>query len=229
MDSLPAEITAQIASFLPSRKNGQDRQLKRQIAPYATINSSWNMAIEAVLWRSLKLRDVEWDEFVAGIGDEKRSKRRKKLLRCLNYTVTWTTTEEDEVGNRHDRLFSERMAYIYDSLADWGEIPDMALREFHLNILHPENDEDDKEDSRGNLAYLYIDRSVFGERRPLPHIRQFYLEAGEARLWPGDVGPLLAPFDSVQELLMELHDYERKDRNVRRKARIGMHSTTTTK
>jgi hypothetical protein len=222
MNGLPAEITSRIVSFLPTRKkiHGSHRPIDRKarLAPYATISRAWNVAIEAVLWRSLKVGDADWVDFVAGIGDE-NGRQRKRRLTSLNYTATWDAKEGGE--NQHDQLFSAKMVRLYDLLADWGNSRDIALRTFNLNILHPENEEYPK--NQGNLAYLYLDRGLFGAKWSLPYILEFSLFADQARLWPGDVEALVAPFGRVETLCVVLHDWERKDRDIRRKARLGMY------
>jgi hypothetical protein len=223
MKKLPAELVTHIVSFLPTQKTtpGSYKSIEHivPLAPHATISKSWNATVEAVLWRSLNVADTDWADFVARMGNES-GQQRKRLLTKLTYTVTWSA-EKEEGENRHDRLFSMRMARLYDLLADWGSGGDMTLSKLHLHILHPEIEDYLK--NRGNLAYLYLNRSLFGTRRPLSYIAEFFLFAEQARLWPGDIEALVAPFEGIETLCMVLHDWERKDRDMRRKARIGRH------
>lgn len=68
MDGLPLEVIALIASYLPKRNGDGDgaNANRRLVRPaIATLSRKWQFAVEPLVFRAVRIKSTELDEFAS--------------------------------------------------------------------------------------------------------------------------------------------------------------------
>lgn len=159
MDSLPFEIITIIASYLPETRDFKFRRLfedvmaakqaKRpppfaqpSIAAFASLSRRWQLAVEPLLFREIRVRSVELDEFAA-IYSTSQSHRRR-LLKYLRFEILLPTYndaeyklfESDQDRQANNKVSFEAIAALFNVLSGWGSDPAFAI-DLSIRIYSP--------------------------------------------------------------------------------------------
>ncbi|OTB17080.1 hypothetical protein K445DRAFT_316575 [Daldinia sp. EC12] len=133
MNKLPQEIINTIASLIPQRVS--DKLIRPGLA---SLSKSWQAAIEAYVFRDLRIKNTDLSEFFAVFSGT----HRRRLLRTLGFDIVLPTYSNDACGQfetnkerkANEKIVDKALSRLLDELATW---PAYLNVEFAVNIYSP--------------------------------------------------------------------------------------------
>lgn len=145
MDQIPLEIL-NIIFEIPEAET----TTKKQLSQYAAVSRKWQMAVERILFRSLKITDLDLDT-LAEVFDGKRIARRSYLqilyVRCIfphngeDGCCHVTTTVSSEDNSNHWSKFIRRLFSILHNVSNAYEAHFQPPPPFEICFLEARGNE----------------------------------------------------------------------------------------
>ncbi|KAL8709697.1 MAG: hypothetical protein Q9220_005637 [cf. Caloplaca sp. 1 TL-2023] len=243
MDKLPQELIAHIVSYLWTNK-GQPKETSSKPSQYAVISRKWQLAIEPLLYRTIRLQSPDLPSF-----DRLLVQHRRELLSRLDFSIVLPTyadhecakfeTREDQ--DRNSQVFTYAIHSLFQTLRQWNT-GSAGMRLVISSIYSPmdrihrppnklEQDLEDFEYGRRQDLWEHrYERSRLGlllhpELPAVACVSTFELAFHPERLVePESVVRIASKLSNVQAIILELQDNEKKDPSARQKSR---YSTST--
>ena len=153
MDCLPLEIIATIVSYLPKHTTAQARtaqtaqtaqttQTTQLVRPcIACLSRKWQFAVERLVYREVRFKHTELDEFAAIFSQASR----RGLLQTLRFDIVLPSYgdadcavyESDQERLANNKVASEAITALFGVLATWGSDPPALLSSCTSTCIHP--------------------------------------------------------------------------------------------
>jgi hypothetical protein len=144
MDCLPLEIIATIVSYLPKHTTAQAEtaQTTQLVRPrIACLSRKWQFAVERLVYREVRFKHTELDEFAAVFSQP----RRRGLLQTLQFEIVLPSYgdaecavyESDQERLTNNRIASEAITALFGVLATWGSDPARAAILLYIHVYSP--------------------------------------------------------------------------------------------
>jgi hypothetical protein len=132
MDSLPFEIILEIASYLIRwRKDGEHIPIRSALV---RVSRKWQLVAEPEIYEAIRLKDTtELDEFASVFSGS--GSHRRRFLKDLHVNIAIPTFsgvdrgiyESDQDRLATNKIVSEAVAALFNTLSGWGSDPAFAI------------------------------------------------------------------------------------------------------
>ncbi|KAK0726362.1 hypothetical protein B0T21DRAFT_413694 [Apiosordaria backusii] len=171
------ELEEAVRKLIEKHTEDSRQECETSLAPFATISTKWQYAVERFLFEEIIFTNAELDDF-ASIFSPKQAHRRR-FLEHANFRVilpefgdpddTWY--ESDKARRDNDRFASKAVWALFNILSPWKSDPSLW---FELSLAIPSP----KYKSRKH-QYSYISIKDAENLPALPFIRELNLSHGE--------------------------------------------------
>ena len=233
---LPPEILAQVLGyFSPS---STQRRRRPKLAPLATVNRSWQNAVEAILWAKTEIDISELTEFQSCLTN--KTARRRQHLRYLK--VTWhhlfphkdrenhSAQERFEAFLEQENSFYTSLISLWEELASWGT--DLNVSKIAIGLINAGSVYEmlgPRLGVRNSPAFDAI-WSEFSHRKTyihnlphLPTVERLVVHASDRiDLWPAIMAvSITASLPNLESLAIADHDFAKWWPRARKQLRDG--------
>lgn len=230
LNDLPTQLTIQIISHLADLEK-TDPQLptrpRTSISRYAGTSMNIRDAVEQRTFSALSITSDDlpaFEKLVTG------SRSRRTLLRHLTFEPILPTYSENACARyetptdkaRNNESFSASIVRLSALLVPCDDTEKAAP--LRLSLTTPYSPTDDLSNARFTHSYLYLDFST--DFPTLNRVSQFVATNNGTRyMAPGPVFSLLGHMPHVGDLVLQLHDNEKKISGLRKQLRNGFGET----
>jgi hypothetical protein len=248
--SIPSEVISCIISYLLVPEDPDPLiyiQEPARIARYATVSKEWQKSVELHTYSKLHLTPTRIEEFGRIVHENRRQYVRHINLDVVLHAydlVACGRHESNEDQEQNNQVFTETFQELFKIIGSWEEshiaevgvslsvkvyspsdisvLGQMEARARRRKIGGPK----DILDRRFHKSYLKFIFPEGGERHLLdvvPAFNEIAIEGGTSRhIWPASCSFIASKTPRLRSLRLGLWDNEKKDIELRKRARDGM-------